>query len=241
MECEEIFHKRKVMMKNHRIFHSRCEAGEALAESLDLYRSDSNAIVMGLPGPGLVVAAAISDALNLPLDVFISLKLQAPCHAECMLGAITETGITYMDVATICAQNWLYRELRAYVERDSEVRQAEIALLRRLYRGTRNFPSVAGRRVILVAEGVTSGATFFAAVDSLRTLETASVIAAIPVGPSDVFREMHYKVDELVTLIRPEKLERVSDYYTDATEVRDDDAAKLLTEERRSRILKRAG
>jgi predicted phosphoribosyltransferase len=227
-------------MKNH-VFRNRHEAGEKLAESLELYRNDPKAIVLGLPGAGLAVAAAVSNALNLPLDVFISRKLRAPCHPECTLGAITETGIIYMDEGTICTQNWLYRELRAYVARESEIQEAEIARLRRLYRGGQNFLNVAGRRVILVDEGITSGAIFFAAADSLRTLDAARVIGAIPVGPSDVLREMHYKVDELVALIRPEKFGQMSDYYADFRDVSDGDAAKLLREERRCQAFKRAG
>jgi predicted phosphoribosyltransferase len=183
-------------------FHDRREAGKALAERLIQYRNDPNAIVLGLPGNGILLATAIAEALSVPVDVFIARKLRAICDLDCALGAVTETGVTSIDEAALCTQDCVPSDLRAYLEHEIEVQNAEALRQKHLLRDGRALPDVAGKTVIVVDDGITNGATFFAAVDALRRLQAGKIVGAIRDGPDDVIRQMRYKVDEAVTLLR---------------------------------------
>ena len=222
-----------------RQFRNRPEAGEALAEHLDEYRDDPNAVVLGLARGGLVVAAEISAQLHLPLEVFISRKLRSPEDCECALGAVTETGLTWMDESSLCVQDWLPSELRAYLYRETETQKSEIAHQRRVYRNGLALPDLSGRTIIFVDDGVSSGATFFAAIDSLRQLGVNRIAGAVPVASSGVIRDLHYKLDELVVLLRPESMQAISSYYRDFPQIADEEVAELLSAAHRFKQLGR--
>ena len=209
-------------------FKDRRAAGFALARHLSHYANDPNVIVVGLPPGGVVVAAAVSEALNLPLDVFIARKLRAPCDSECALGALTEMGNAYIDHSVLCRQNCLNRDLRAYLEHEIVVQTAEILRQRNLYREDRPLTGLGGHTVILVDEGVVTGATFFAAVDGLRKLGASRIAGAVPVAPVEVFRDMRYKVDELTVLLRAEEFTAISDYYVDFPQTSNDEVRETL-------------
>lgn len=214
-------------------FHNRQEAGEALAERLLCYKNDPNAVVLGLPRGGVVVAEAISGALSLPMDVLIARKLRAPCNLECALGAVTETGVTYIDENVLCMQNYLQSELRAYLEHEIQVQEAEILRQKHLFRRDDGLPDLKQKKVILVDDGIETGATFFAAVEALRKLDVASIAGAVPVGPTAEIREMHYTVDEAVVLIAADNFRAVRDYYVDFRQTSDDEVAQILRAGRR--------
>jgi putative phosphoribosyl transferase len=209
-------------------FHDRHEAGEALAERLELYKDDPNAIVLGLPRGGVVVAAAISEALKLPLNVLIARNLRAPCPKECTLGAVTETGVIYIDPSVLCVQNCMRSDLRAYLEHEIDVQKAEILRQKHLYRDDMSMADVNGKTVILADDGVATGATFFAAADALRKLGAEKIVGAVPVGPDEVIRNLRYKVDELNILLRPEGFVAISDYYGNFQQTSDEEVIRLL-------------
>ena len=213
-------------------FHDRQEAGEALAKRLEHYKNDPNTIVLGLPRGGVVVAAAISDALRLPLDVFITRKLRAPCNLECAIGAITETGVTYIHEDVLCSQNCHHSQLRAYLEHEIEVQNAEILRQKNLYRPDNSFTGFSAKTVIVVDDGVATGSTFFVAVDALRKLGVGKIVGAVPVGPPEVIRRMRYKVDELTVLSQPEHFNAVDEFYREFGQVSDEEVIRLIERQR---------
>jgi predicted phosphoribosyltransferase len=211
-----------------RTFHDRQAAGEALAERLKHYKNDPNTIVLGLPRGGVVVAAAISDALRLPFDIFITRKLRAPCNQECAIGAITETGAIYINEDVLCSQNCLHSQLRAYLEHEIEVQKAEILRKKHLYRHDSSITGLNARTVILVDDGVATGSTFLVAVDALRKIGVGQIVGAVPVGPREVIRRVRHKVDELTVLSRPEHFNAVGEYYSEFGQVSDDEVIHLI-------------
>lgn len=211
-----------------RIFQTRQSAGEKLALGLSHYRNDPNAVVFGLPNGGIAVAAALSEALNLPLTVFIARELRAPCDVKCVLGAIAETAHIYIDEDVLCLQPCLSRDLRAYIEHESEVQRGEILRLRHVYRDGSSLEGLDGKTAILVDEGMTTGATFFVAADGLRSLGVNTIVAAIPVAPAGILREVYYKVDALAVLERAGDFGAVHDYYAEPSDTSDDMVRKIL-------------
>jgi predicted phosphoribosyltransferase len=125
------------------------------------------------------------------------------------------------------------------LEHEIGVQKAEILRQKHLFRRNEGLPDLTGRTIILVDDGIATGATFFAAIDALRQLGVGNIAGAVPVGPATVIREMHYKVDELVVLIRPDNFRAVSEYYSDFRQTTDDEVARLLTSGRTLTTLKR--
>ncbi len=210
----------------------RDEAGRLLADRLGAYRRDPQALVLALPRGGVAVGAAISAALQLPLEVFLVRKLGAPGNPEYALGAVTETGTVYLNPE---AREVLARHASPdeYLDRTIQAEQAEIRRRQVLYRGGRPLPSLSGRTILLVDDGIATGATFLASVQALRSLEVPRLVAAISVGPPETLRAVGRLVDELVWLLAPEPFFAVGNHYTNFTQVEDDEVMAYLTQAQR--------
>lgn len=206
------------------MFASREEAGRKLAERLSDWRGRPRAIVLGIPRSGVLTAEALSRALALPLDIFVSCRLTAPEERGLTLGAITETGLIYLngevpsDVRMACD---LGREL--------QLKRLEVEWRRRRYRGGRILPSMAGRDVLVVDEGAATGATMAAALQALRGLGAARLFAALPVAQASVLRELARFCDGLIALESPGELYELSDYYASFKPVRDEQLLERLS------------
>ena len=161
------------------IFADRADAGRQLAALLADFANRPNAIVLGIPRGGVVVAAVIAQALNLPLDIFLSHKLGVPGHEELAFGAIAANGNRYLDSGAI-------RHAQISPETIERV-TAEVAELlaqrARLYRGDRPPLTLANRTVLLADDGIATGASAFAALQALRQSNPAEIILAVPVTP----------------------------------------------------------
>jgi putative phosphoribosyl transferase len=206
------------------MFHNREEAGRRLVECLLHYREHPAALILALPRGGVAVGYQLSLGLHLPLDVFIVRKLGAPDNPEYALGAVGETGTVYLNPEAKAA----YRLSQADIKQLVQAQQEEIVRRQTLYRQDRLLPVLTGRTVIVVDDGIATGSTFFASVQSIRNLKPQRLIGAIPVGPIETIRETRAQVDELVVLATPEPFWAVGNYYVDFTQVGDREVVEYL-------------
>ena len=206
------------------IFKNREEAGRRLVERLTNYREHPGALILALPRGGVAVGYQLTLGLHLPLDVFITRKLGAPDNPEYALGAVGETGIVYLNPEAMAA----FRLSQADIQRLVQVQQEEIARRQALYRQDRHLASLTDRTVILVDDGIATGSTFFASVESIRNLKPRRLIGAIPVGPVETIREARAQVDELVVLATPDPFWAVGNHYVDFAQVSDRDVVEYL-------------
>jgi putative phosphoribosyl transferase len=205
---------------------NREEAGRLLADRLSAYRDEPDGILLALPRGGVVVGHAMSLALHLPLEVFLVRKLGAPGNPEYALGAIAEIGPPLLNRTAMEAFGLSPADLEEIVRAE----RAEIVRRQELYRGGRPLPPLAGRTVILVDDGLATGATFMASVQALKGLGLKRLIAALPVGPKETIREVERTVDELVVLLTPEPFYAVGNHYEDFTQVEDEPVLRSLVE-----------
>ena len=205
-------------------FPDRAAAGKLLAEKLQQYAGRDDVIVLGLPRGGVPVAYGVARVLRVPLDVFIVRKLGVPGFEELAVGAIASGGVRVLndDVA---------RALPNASEIIEAVTQREIAELQRReqeYRDGRPSPQIENRTVILIDDGLATGATMRAAVKALRQRGAAKIVVAVPVGPPDTCKEFEDEADEVVCASAPEFFQAVGQYYDDFSQTTDEEVRELL-------------
>lgn len=206
------------------MFRDREEAGRLLAERLKAYRDDPNGLILALPRGGVAVGYTLSLALHLPLDVLITRKLGAPGNPEYAMGAIAETGALILNQEAMRA----FALAREDLDEQIRTQQEEIARRQALYRGGRPLPTLTGRTVLLVDDGIATGSTFFASIEALKRLHPMRIVAAIAVGPRETLIRVRQKVDELAVLLTPEPFYAVGNHYEDFTQVEDDAVLRYL-------------
>ena len=151
-----------------------------MSRCLQSYREDPNSILMSLLQSGLGLSSILSGALHVPRHIFIAKDLRAPCPCPCAIGTLTETNLVYMDESVIARQQWPYRELRAYIEREIQARRAEISRLRQTHRSPHELPDLRGRNVLFVNDGTASSASLIASIESFRLLGAKRIVLALP-------------------------------------------------------------
>ncbi len=213
------------------IYADRREAGRFLAQQLHQYANRDDVIVLALPRGGVPVAAEVADALNAPLDVFIVRKLGVPGHEELALGAIASGGIRVLN-ADVVRKVGLSD---AQIERVTAQERQELQRRERTYRDDRPALSLKGRTVILVDDGVATGATMRAAVKALRELAPQRLIVAVPTAPPDVCRAFEGHADEVICAITPQPFGGVGAWYRDFAQTTDDEVRDLLRRAARRR------
>ncbi len=206
------------------VLKNRHEAGRLLAERLDAYRDDPKGIILALPRGGVPVGFTLSQALHLPLDVLITRKLGAPGNPEFALGALSETGTLFLNEEALRALS----VTRQALEPTIRIQREEIARRQTLYRKGRSLPSLADRTVLLVDDGVATGATFLASAQALRNLGVHRLVAALPLAPSETCERIRQQVDELVVLLTPEPFFAVGNHYEDFRQVEDEEVVRYL-------------
>jgi len=205
-------------------FPNRAEAGRRLAEKLEQYAGRDDVIVLGLPRGGVPVAYEVAQRLGVPLDVFIVRKLGVPGFEELALGAIASGGVRVLndDVVRVLPN------ASELVESVTARETAELQRREQAYRDGRPPPELRGRVVILVDDGLATGATMRAAVAALRQLGAARIVVAVPVGAADTCRELEEEVDETVCVMAPEWFQAVGQFYEDFSQTSDDEVRELL-------------
>jgi len=204
------------------LFADRTDAGRRLGERLagDV---TGEAVVLGIPRGGVVVAAEVGHVLGAPIDVVVPRKVGAPFNPELGLGAVAP-GVRYLDERLI-------RDLgvpSSYVEREIEDQQREIERREALYRGGRPPVDVAGKTAIVVDDGVATGGTAIAALRWARAAGAAEVILAVPVAPPQSRRTLESEADRVVALAFPEPFHAVGQWYRDFDQVPDEAVVALL-------------
>jgi len=205
-------------------FRDRTEAGRLLGERLGDLARRTDVVVLALPRGGVPVGRQVARALGAPLDVFLVRKLGLPAQPELAMGAIASGGTQVLNEE-------LVRELRLggdVIERVAERERGELERREHLYRGERPFPELSGRTVVLVDDGLATGATMRAAVEAVRTRGPARVVVAVPTAPRHSLRELEPPVDGLASLIAPEPFYAVGAWYDDFREVPDDEVRRVL-------------
>lgn len=206
------------------LFHDRRDAGRQLASRLVAYAHRDDTLVLGLPRGGVVVAHEVAQALDAPLDVLVVRKLGAPHNEEFAIGAIASGGVVVVDrdmVRGLQVPPW---ELESLITRE----RRELQRRESLYRGSRPVPSLTDRVVIVVDDGLATGATMRAAVDALRERRPAQVIAAAPVGASEACEMMAQVADACVCAAIPEPFGGVGVWYGDFSQTTDAEVIALL-------------
>src|SRR6266702_6142596 len=207
-----------------RAFSNRAEAGQLLAEQLLKYAGRGDVIVLGLPRGGVPVAFEVAEALRVPLDVFIVRKLGVPGFEELAVGAIASGGVRVLNEDVARAFPNADEIIDALTARET----AELQRREQSYRDGRPAPELAGKTVILVDDGLATGATMRAAVKALRERDVARIVVAAPVGAPETCREFENEVDEIVCAMAPDYFQAVGQYYEDFSQTSDEEVHELL-------------
>lgn len=205
-------------------FMDRHEAGRLLAQALR-QEARLQPLVLGIPRGGVVIGALIADALKADLDVVIARKLGAPGNPEVAVGAVMEGGETYLNEEAIGGL-----QVDAHYLEEEKARQLRLIEQRAaMYRAIRPIVLRRGRNLIVVDDGVATGATMIATLRGLRVAEPASLLCALPVGPPDTLEQLSCVADEVVCLAAPPYFQAVSQFYENFDQVEDAEVARILS------------
>lgn len=207
------------------MFRNRSEAGQLLARKLAHYADSRDTMVLALPRGGVPVASEIARQLHLPLDILLVRKLGAPGQPELAMGAIAANGIRVLDRAMMRQLSVTEDELASTIrEEEEELRRRE-----QIYQHCRAGVTIRGWNVILVDDGIATGATMLAAVQVLQSQQAGRIVAAVPVAPPHAQREIQAVAQEFVCLLLSEHFPAVGAFYRDFSQVSDEEVCRLLT------------
>ena len=206
------------------LLENRTQAGRLLALKLKQFTDHPQGLVLGLPRGGVPVASEIAKSLHLPLDICLVRKLGAPGRKELAMGAIATGGIRVLNQDII---DWLKIPDSA-IEEVAREELVELSRRERTYRGDRPLPEIANRIIILVDDGIATGATLRAAIAVLKPQHPSSIIVAVPVASLDIAQQLETEVDQLVCLRKPEQLNSISLWYEDFGQTTDQEVRSLL-------------
>jgi predicted phosphoribosyltransferase len=205
-------------------YRDRRHAGVVLAQNLEHYRGRTDLAVLALPRGGVPVADEVARALNAPLDIFVVRKLGAPGQEELAMGAIASGGVRVLNDDTI---KW-YGLSPAVIDQVAQRELAELARREEVYRQGRPLIPVSDRTVILVDDGLATGATMQAAALAARRLSPARVVVAVPVGAAESCAALSAIADEVVCPMIPTSLTAVGLWYEDFSQTSDEEVRGIL-------------
>lgn len=205
-------------------FTDRQQAGLILAELLKNHLNKTDVIALALPRGGVPVAYEIATALSIPLDVFIVRKLGIPGHEECAMGAIASGETMVINESMVRALDLQKNSIDSVVKAELE----EMKRREDVYRGKRRFPDLANKQIILIDDGIATGATIKAAIRAIRTHKPAEIIVAVPVGSQDACQSIIPLVDKLICPLQPIHFYAVGLWYETFSQTTDDEVISLL-------------
>lgn len=211
------------------LFSDRRDAGRKLAQRLIAYARRTDVIVLALPRGGVPVAYEVALALHAPLDIFIVRKLGLPGHEELAIGAIGSGGVRVLNHDIVQYLNIPNELIEAVAKREIQ----ELERREREYRGNRPPVDVKDRTVILIDDGLATGASMRAAVAGLRTLNPAQIVVAVPTAAPETCEAMEPEVDQMICATTPEPFYGVSRWYEDFSQTTDEEVRMLLQEANR--------
>ncbi|HEY7655987.1 MAG TPA: phosphoribosyltransferase [Burkholderiales bacterium] len=203
---------------------NRVQAGRALGAALAAYRGRRDVLVLALPRGGVPVACEVADALGAEIDLLIVRKLGTPGQEELAMGAIASGGVRVLNrdvIEPLRIPEHVIAEAERRELREIERREAA-------YRGQRPRPAVAGQCVILVDDGVATGATMRAGIAALRQAKPSRIVVAVPVAPSDTVELLQGEADEVVCLAMPEPFRAIGCWYVEFPQLTDDEVRARL-------------
>ena len=211
---------------NFRVFEDRYDAGRALVPALR-DRALNNPIIIGLPRGGVPVAYEIALALKAPLDIITVRKLGAPSRPELAIGAIASGGIQVLNEELIARIPGLDESV---IETIVTNEMRELSRRERLYRGDRPFPDLRRREVVLVDDGMATGATMRAAAEAVLSQEPSKLLVAVPTASKEAVQALEEMVDDVVCLETPSPFLAVGYFYRNFGQTSDEEVRGLLTE-----------
>jgi predicted phosphoribosyltransferase len=216
-------------------FKDREEAGKELASALVEFRG-RNVIVLGMPRGGVVVAREVAESLGAPLDIVVTRKIGAPGEPEFALGAITQEGDVIVDsgaAESVGASD-------EYLQEEARRKKSEVKERMRSLRGDTPYPSLEGKTVIIVDDGMATGNSMRAAVQSVRKRGPKELVVAVPVAPREAVAELSKEGTRVVCLEQPRFFFAIGEFYKDFEQVEDSEVRELLDSAWKRRRLKSA-
>ena len=205
------------------MFHDREDAARKLAATLQEFKS-RNSLVLAIPRGGVVTGAVLARELGGDLDVVLSRKLRAPDQPELAIGAISEDGKVHLNRGTVEALG----VTEEYLEQEQRHQLSEIARRKKLFRSVRPETPATGRTVIVTDDGIATGSTMMAALQTIRAQQPQELVVAVPVAPFDRLPEFEERCDKLVCLHSPTEFWAVGQFYENFQTVEDEEVLELL-------------
>ncbi len=206
------------------IFEDRTDAGKKLAKQLTEYKDKKDVIVLGLPRGGVPVAYEVAKTLHAPLDVFIVRKLGVPGQPELAMGALASGGVRVMNDNVIRQSGVSEKQIEEIVEQERQILKER----EEIYRQTRPNVEIAGKTVLLVDDGLATGASMRAAVSALQELNPEKIIIAVPTAPADTCEDFKSQVDQVVCLRNPSPFWGVGGSYQNFSQTSNEEVRELL-------------
>jgi len=211
------------------MFRDRRDAGSKLCDSLESYKNRKDVLVLALPRGGVVTGFEIASYLHTPLDVLIVRKIGTPWQPELAAGAISETGEVVLNPDVVSG----YGISKEYIDDAVAGQKEEIARRQKLYRNGKGLTTLEGKIIILVDDGVATGATMKAAIETLKGEMIRKLVVALPVAPPETADELKRMADEFVCLETPQYFMAVGNHYQDFEQVSDEEVVRLLEKSRK--------
>ena len=205
-------------------FRNRTDAGRRLAEKLAAYADRPDVLVLGLPRGGVPVGSEVARALGAPLDAFLVRKLGVPGYEELAMGAVATGGVRVLNDEIVRGLGIVEHVIDVAVARELH----ELARREQLFRGDRPPPDIEGRTVILVDDGLATGATMRAAVAALRRQRPAGIVVAVPTASPDTCEALKAEADDVICAMTPDPFFAVGHWYDDFTQTTDEEVRDFL-------------
>ncbi len=207
------------------MFENRRDAGQQLSAKLTKYKDQKDVIVLGLARGGMVVAGEVAAILNVPLNVIVVRKVGAPGNEELALGAIAELGEGIFNEDLLGLLGVSRDDLKEEIAHQREILKSRL----KLYRGKSPAPELKGKTVILVDDGIATGASMRVAIKSVREAGASKIVLAVPVAAPESLRKIQKEVDEVICLYSPPYFEAVGSFYQHFDQTSDDEVIRILS------------